>query len=121
MLRSILRIITLPDKILITILLFLAVTSVFYLRGIVNDTYLEVYRDNVLIGTYNMHQEEIITISEGIRAEISGGKIRMLESTCKNQICVKQGYSRSIPVICAPEKVALLIKHKKTPSIMITR
>ena len=121
MLRSIFGILTIPDKVLITALIILAVTSVFYLRGIANDSYLEVYRDNVLIGTYNMQQDEVITISEGIRAEIKGGKIRMLESICQNQICVKQGFSRSIPVICAPERIALIIKHKKTPSIMITR
>ncbi|MBW6515183.1 MAG: NusG domain II-containing protein [Candidatus Cloacimonetes bacterium] len=121
MIRSIFQIITIPDKILIALLLILSISSVFYLRGSINNAQLEIYVDNELIGSYNLQQDQIIPIKDGITAEISDGRVRMLESVCKNQICVKQGHSKTIPVICAPERIALIIKHKKKPDIMITR
>jgi len=121
MIKAIFKIITLPDKILIVGLLILAVSAVFYLRANHDNRMLEIYIDNELWGTYEMSKDQIIPIKEGISAEIKKGRVKMVESTCRNQICVKQGESRTIPVICAPEKVALIIKSKIKPDIMITR
>jgi hypothetical protein len=121
MFRTLFRIITLPDKILGTVLLLLAVTSVLYLQANHNRTELEIYLDNELWRTYNLQQDQMITIREGIIAEINSGRIRMKESICTNQICVQQGYSSSVPIICVPEKIALIIKRREEPDMMITR
>ncbi len=121
MLRKILKRLTIPDKVLISGLLLLTLTSVYYLRAANSATILEIYVDNELLSTHDLEQNRIITIREGITAEIAGGSVRMLESTCRDQICVRQGLSRRLPVICAPEKIALIIKRKQDLDIMITR
>jgi|SRR5690554_1838137 len=119
--RTLIRIITLPDKLLEIVLLLLAVSSVLYLRANNSRAELEIFIDNELWKTYNMQQDQIITIREGIVVEINNGRIRMKESICANQICVRQGYSSSIPIICAPEKIALIIKRRGEQDMMITR
>lgn len=121
MIRSILRILTLPDKFLIVGLTVIAITSVWYLRAYENRVHLEIYVENDFWGTYDLREDRIINIKEGITAEISNGQVRMVESVCRNQICVNQGYSNKVPVICAPESIALIIRRNKEFDMMITR
>ncbi len=103
------------------VMIILALSSVFYLRANDNRTKLEIYRDNQLQGSYDLGKDQLILLADGITVEINNGRVRMKESICSNQICVKQGYSKKIPIICAPEKIALIIKRQKEIDIMITR
>lgn len=121
MLKSIIGMITLPDKILIGILLILAISSVLLLRANSQPQELDIFVDNELWGSYSLWEDKEIEIEDGITVEIREGRVRMKESTCRNQICVNQGFSKSLPVICAPRKIALMIRHRQALDIMITR
>lgn len=45
------------------------------------------------------------------KVEIKGGKVRMLESTCRDQICVKKGWISRIgdAIVCMPNHVVVEI------------
>ena len=71
-----------------------------------------VYHNNHLYGVYSLSQEKVIKIREGNILEITGGKIRMKEASCPDQICRKQGWikSRGESIICLPNKVVITLE-----------
>ena len=44
--------------------------------------------------------------------EVNAGKLRIINSTCKNKVCIRQGWSEDRPIICVPNN-AFIDFHKK--------
>jgi hypothetical protein len=84
-----------------------------------SNQHVEIYYADKLLHTYALDNDRVIEIEDMI-IEIRNGKVRVKESDCKRQICVNQGWSRNLPIICAPNKVAVVIRSKQD-SILITR
>ncbi len=120
MIKDLKKILTPADIVLIIILLII---SSFFLWGM-NKNYrnmeVEIYHHNQLVKKCDPGQDQQIEIAPGIVAEIEDGKVRMKESTCKYQYCVKQGWSDRFPIICVPNEVSIVIRSKKD-EILITR
>lgn len=67
---------------------------------------------NKLIGQYSLEKNKLIDISEDIIVEVANGKVRILKNNCPNQLCVKQGWSSSLPIICVPNQVEITVIDK---------
>lgn len=118
---ELLKRLTTADKILIfCVLLLFFLTSYHFLRGKSHKIAVLYYEDEI-IGEFRLSENQKIIISEGISAEILDGKVYMVESTCKNQICVTQGSSNLTPIICAPNRIALVIRSLDREKLLITR
>jgi hypothetical protein len=68
---------------------------------------------DVLIGRFPLDQDRLVVVQPGIEVEIRDGRARMHKSTCRNQLCVRQGWSRGTPIICLPQKVSIEFESKK--------
>ena len=91
--------------------LFASLYSVF---GTQDGAYVIVTVDNEVYGEYDLSKDrEIVVETNGHtnNITISGGKVQMASSTCKNQVCVNQGViSKTHQVItCLPNKVMVEI------------
>lgn len=100
---------------------------VLVLVGLASTAYVAMSRsggDTVIIeqrgelyGRYSLFEDRTITI-EGTKTKnivsISGGKVTMSESTCKNQVCVHHGAIAAAgeSIICLPNKVVVRIEGK---------
>ena len=74
-----------------------------------------IYRDTMLYGRYPLNQDKTITI-HGVHGDvvvcIAHNAVRICQSSCKNQLCVKTG-ARSKPfhqIVCAPNHVLIIIQ-----------
>ena len=112
------KLLTNSDKILIIFILILTVLLSFNFSHHTKNAVAKIYYKNEIIGRYHLNKNQIITIDKGIKAEIKNGKIKMIESTCKNQFCVKEGWTNTIPIVCVPNKVIIKIENNK---MLITR
>lgn len=45
--------------------------------------------------------------------EIQGGKVRVKEAHCRNQICVKEGWISRGVIVCLPNKLVILVGGSK--------
>ncbi len=76
-----------------------------------------VYSDGALVQTLPLNEDTQITIKSPNGGEnaltVRGGKIAVTESDCKNQICVHTGAVQSGTIICAPNKLVIIIKSTK--------
>ena len=114
------KLFTKADIILIILLLVFAIVVSITLLNKRNEKMVEIHQNNKLIGKYTLDKDEIIQIDEQIIIEIKNGKVRMKSSSCKNQLCVKQGWSSYFPIICVPNKISIVIRSKKE-EMLITR
>ena len=66
-------------------------------------------------GDYPLDQDTTVTIDQGSNhnvVTIQGGKVRMEESNCRNQVCVQEG-TISTPgqsIVCLPSRLTVTIK-----------
>ena len=111
MLKLLWKKLTISDKLLIIILVVLAFTLIFAFPHHGKRGTVEVYRNNILLADYPLDKNQVFEIFPGCHAEIKDGKVRMLESTCKNKLCVKQSWSDQTPIVCMPNKISLVIRN----------
>lgn len=67
---------------------------------------------NELVGQYSLEKNKLIDISADIIVEVADGKVRILKNNCPNQLCVKQGWSSALPIICVPNQVEITVLDK---------
>jgi len=105
------------DWILLGIVLCVAV--VFYVVRIFSADkspgYVKVSIDGRTAGTYDLSEDQEIEINGGTnRMEIKDGKVKMIEASCPDQLCMHQ---KAISldkesIICLPNKVVLQIESR---------
>jgi hypothetical protein len=118
--KAIGSILTRADLLLISIILISAAVIFFTLKNSSPLKTVYIYDHGELIKTLPLtEKQQIVTIREGIEIEIWNNKVRMLNSTCPDQSCVKQGWSDNLPIVCVPNEIVLVIKSKKPQTKML--
>jgi hypothetical protein len=98
----------LSDLILVGICL---VAAVLVYRSLASETTkLYIYKGEQLFGIYSLQTDRSIVIDEHNTVVISGGKAAISFSDCPDKRCMKQGYNRSLPIICLPNRLVLEFK-----------
>lgn len=108
--------ITVADVLLITLTVSLSVYYFFYPPVISEGNFLNVYiRSSVKKSALSLNKNQTIKV-EGTPGycifEISEKKIRVIESTCPDKLCIKQGWiaKGGQSIICLPSKIIAEIK-----------
>lgn len=110
--------ITLADKILLLICVFLSFYSFVYVKEAMpkgNEVRIEV--DGKLRYTLPLNADKTVEFSGVIgktTVEIKGGKVRMKEAPCTNKICIHEGWIESGSIVCLPNKVIVTISGPQT-------
>jgi hypothetical protein len=116
--RSRLYRLSLPDLALIVALLALPGFFVFSLvRPRTEKTVVSVYHAGELIGNFPIERDTVVDLPDaGVRIEFKAGRVRVVESDCPNQVCVRTGgVSRpGRSIICVPNKVLVELRGSKS-------
>ena len=72
----------------------------------------DIYKDDVVIGTYPLLEDRIVPLEPfnvSMVVEIRGQKVRVLSSSCRQQTCVRKGWTGQVhdPIICLPNKITI--------------
>lgn len=107
------------DKVLIIVVLIISLSFIFISgRKIINysNVYAEIFIDGKLENKYTLDNnfEKTITIETeyGINIiEIKDKKVKMIESSCPDKLCIKQGEAHSPGqlIVCLPNKLVVEI------------
>ena len=70
-----------------------------------------------IYGKYSLSKDRTITVNRDghmNKITIKGGKVQVSKSSCKNQICVKQGSTSTThqSIVCIPNRVVVSIEGK---------
>jgi hypothetical protein len=85
-----------------------------------------IYKDDVVIGTFNLMKDRVIHLGPfgvSMTVEIREQKIRVSSSSCRQQICVRKGWTDQFhdPIICVPNKITIEITGADSGYDAITR
>lgn len=104
------------DKVILFLLIPFFIFSIFYFSfDLENKTLLIL--DKYGEREFNLFQKKIIEC-EGkigkVLVEIDNGKARVIESNCKDKLCIKKGWISNIGEysICLPNEVFIIIKGR---------
>lgn len=110
------KIIKKADIILFVILVVLSVVlSVAVAFGSVDGSQVVVTVAGEPYGTYRLNQDQEVTVKQRNHVNkfiIKGGKVQMMESDCKNKICIHDGAISKThqTLVCLPNRVVIEIK-----------
>lgn len=100
--------------ILISLLLGIAINRY---AGKTNEKYVEILVDGKLYEKIPLYPELrktpfMVKSSEGyLYVEISEGKVRVIDSTCRDKLCIKEGWISHIgeSIVCLPNRISITI------------
>ncbi len=120
MLKTLRKELTVSDVILILLILIAAVTIFAYQQRSSSLKIRITYRDHTLREFSGMDKANF-TLPDGHGViEVDRGRARILNSDCHSHLCEKQGWSSSLPIVCAPNKVLVeFIPVKEKDEIII--
>ncbi len=120
MLRKYKKMFTLSDTVLIIVIIVVAVTVFFYQRQSSSLTIRVTYKDKTVAEFSGMAKESFVLPDGHGIIEVDRGKARIIHSDCHLHICEKQGWTSSLPIVCAPNRVLVeFIRAKKEDDIII--
>jgi hypothetical protein len=112
---------TLADRLLFFFLVSLSVAGIFISRDALSqgsDVIVEV--DGKPAYTLPLNANSLLSVDGPYGPtliEIERGKVRVKESNCRNQICVREGWISRGVIVCLPNKLVIIVggsnKYKK--------
>jgi hypothetical protein len=112
-LKKIIRNTTIADRLLFVALIAISIGGLFYTREALSQS------SDVVIElsgkpqyTYPLNIDRTVSVEGPIGKaiiEIKGGKVRIAEAPCPNQICVKEGWVSRGAIVCVPNRLVVLV------------
>jgi len=112
---------TMADRLLFFLLISLAIAGIFVSRDALSkgsDVIIEV--DGKPTYTLPLYTDRLLSVvgpHGDTLVEIQGGKVRVKEAHCRNQICVREGWVSRGVIVCLPNKLVIIVggsnKYKK--------
>ena len=100
------KILTKTDICIITLILLSSILFFFYSNNN-QQTEIIINHNNEIYTQILLTEDKNIYIDTQAIIEIKEEKVRILKSSCKNQLCVIQGWSSKQPIICVPNKIMI--------------
>ena len=104
---------TLADRLLFILLISLSIAGIFISRDALShgsDVIIEI--DGKPAYTLPLYADRLLSVGGpygNTLIEINGGKVRVKEAHCRNQICVKEGWISKGVIVCLPNKLVIIV------------
>jgi hypothetical protein len=116
-LKNILEGMTIADKILLSALILLSFSGIFYVKDILpKGRTVQIESGGRLVYLLPLDKDKTVSVDGLIGKtiiEIKDRKVRIIESPCRNKLCVKEGWVESGAILCLPNKVVVTIGNYK--------
>ena len=102
------------DWLIIILFCALIIISTKLLWNLPQGEYLEIYKNNEILGTYSLNQK-ITKIINGAKGDttiiIDNGKVRFASAPCAKKYCIHQGWINKANqiIICIPNEISISI------------
>lgn len=104
--------------IFVVLIAVIIVSIVFMFRPIANSA--EIYVDGQLKYILDLSQDKTVQLLDGkMTVQVSGGKIFVKESDCKEQLCVHSAPITNVGgmIVCLPNKVIIKVSAREVDAI----
>jgi hypothetical protein len=113
-LKTLLHKTTPADRFIFLILVILSLSGIFFIREIFPESQtVLIDADGKPAYVLPLNEDKTVSVegSEGKTiVEIRGNKVRIIDSPCRNKLCIRQGWIETGGVVCLPNKVVVTIR-----------
>ena len=82
---------TLRNDLVVIVILFLIIGGLFFFKSRKQGQLIEITKDNQIYGYYSLNEDQIIKIDQKNTIQIKNQKVKMIQATCPDHLCIKQG------------------------------
>lgn len=104
---------TFADIVLFSFLILFSFGSLAFIKSIIpdgNTVIVEVDgKEQYHLPLYEAAERRIESAEGHANLEIRDGRVRLAESNCRNQICVKQGWIDKGAIVCLPNRIIIRV------------
>jgi len=107
--------------IILYLIIFTLLFGLVFFRNNPGD--IKVYIDGNLYMVISLTKDDIYHVEDFLSFEVNNSKVRVIESTCPDKLCVKTGWINTpgIPIVCVPNKTMIIIESKDSEMDLITQ
>jgi hypothetical protein len=113
-LRTLLDKTTAADRLFFLLLIILSLSGIFFIKEILPESQtvlIDADGKPAYVLPFNEDKTVSVEGSEGKTiVEIRGKKVRIMDSPCRNKICIRQGWVETGGVVCLPNRVVVTIR-----------
>jgi len=108
---------TMADRLLFILLISVSIAGIFISKDALSqgsDVIIEV--DGKPAYTLPLYANRLLTVGGpygNTLIEIQGGKVRVKEAHCRNQLCVREGWISKGVIVCLPNKLVVIVGGSK--------
>jgi len=99
--------------VILIILLSAAVAFLYTLKNRNENKNVIINLDNQVFAVESLSSNQTIKLDSLAVVELNYKGARISFSTCRNQNCVNQGWSNSLPVVCVPNRIVLEFPNRR--------
>ena len=106
---------TLRNDLIVIVILFLIIGGLFFFKSRKQGQLIEITKDNQRYGYYSLNEDQIIKIDQENTIQIKNQKVKMIQATCPDHLCIKQGAidKKGSTIVCLPHHLIIEIKEGK--------
>ena len=95
---------TLRNDLIVIVILFLIIEGLFFFKSRKQGQLIEITKDNQIYGYYSLNEDQIIKIDQENTIQIKNQKVKMIQATCPDHLCIKQGTidKKGSTIVCLP-------------------
>jgi len=116
-LKEIIKNTTMADRLLFILLISVSIAGIFISRDAMSegsDVIIEI--DGKPAYTLPLYANRLLTVGGpygNTLIEIQGGKVRVKEAHCRNQLCTREGWISKGVIVCLPNKLVIIVGGSK--------
>ena len=100
---------TLRNDLIVIVILFLIIGGLFFFKSRKQGQLIEITKDNQIYGYYSLNEDQIIKIDQKNTIQIKNQKVKMIQATCPDHLCIKQGKinKKGATIVCLPHHLVV--------------
>ena len=107
---------TLRNDLIVIVILFLIIEGLFFFKSRKQGQLIEIW-DAPFMGQFqdSLNEDQIIKIDQENTIQIKNQKVKMIQATCPDHLCIKQGTidKKGSTIVCLPHHLIIEIKEGK--------
>ena len=108
---------TIADRVIFVSLIIISLTGIIFIKEVLPaGNYVNIEVDGKLLYRYPIDTDRTVHVQShygSLDVEMKGSMVRVINATCPNKICERQGWVRNGAIICLPSRIVVMVGGKK--------
>lgn len=104
---------TFKNDLIVFVIILIIIGGLFLFKSKQQGSFIEITKNKEVYGYYSLDKDQIIDIDHENKVQINNHEVYMIEATCPDKLCIKQGNieKKGATIVCLPHHLVIEIKE----------